>query len=200
MGVAPPRLWLNGLGSIAVLIIVAAIGIGLPALDRAVAADRPLRAGAAYLVGAGVSLVPPAGATLDAGRTRPGRDRGTAVFRVGALRLAVQAATYDGLLPAAAARLRTKLTVGAGCQIVGTEQPAVTTSGVPGVQGRYLNGQRAGRYAVYVASGVAVEATVEGPLGTTNESAPQSLASTAPQSLASMALQSLASITIGSRR
>src|SRR6266545_1168482 len=124
MGVGPPRLLLNAFGSIAVLMVVAVIGIGLPALDRAVAGDRPLPAGQPYRLGAGVSLMPPAGATLDAGRTRPGRDHATAVFHTGDVRLAVQAARFDGRLPTAVNRLRTKLVLGAGCRRYRTAWPA----------------------------------------------------------------------------
>jgi hypothetical protein len=163
MGVARPRLLLNALGSIAVLTVVAAIGIGLPVLDRAVAADRSLPAGVAYRVGGGVSLVPPAGATLDAGRTRPGESRGTAVFRVGTVRLAVQVSQFRGPLPTAVDRLRTKLVRGAGCRLTGSEQPVTTTTGLAGVQGDYSVHRRAGRFAVYVTDGLSIEATVEGP-------------------------------------
>jgi hypothetical protein len=187
MGVARPRLLLNALGSIAVLTIVAAIGVGLPVLDRAVATDRPLRAGAAYRVGAGVSLVPPAGATLDAARTRPGDDRGTAVFRLGTVRLAVQVTPFRGLLPTAADRLRIKLVRGAGCRLTGSEQPVMTSAGLPGAQGDYTARVRAGRYAVYVTDGISVEATVEGP--------PDELGVRMPAFLAS-----LASISTGARR
>jgi hypothetical protein len=163
MGVAPPRLVPNILGSLAVLVVVAAIGIGLPVLDHAVRADRPLPAGMPYRMGAGVSLVPPAGATLDAGRTRPGRDRATAVFQAGGVRLAMQASPFDGPLATAADRLRTKLALGAGCRLAGPARPAVTAAGVPGVVGGYVTRQGTGRYAVYVAAGTAVEATIDGP-------------------------------------
>ncbi len=187
MGVGPPRLLLNAFGSIAVLMVVAVIGIGLPALDRAVAGDRPLPAGQPYRLGAGVSLMPPAGATLDAGRTRPGRDHATAVFHTGDVRLAVQAARFDGRLPTAVNRLRTKLVLGAGCRVTGSEQPVHTAAGAPGIHGEYVLGHHAGQYAAYLAGGVAVEATVEGP--------PPELSARLP------AVQdSLASLTIESQR
>jgi hypothetical protein len=187
MGVAPPRLVPNLVGSLAVLVVVAAVGVGLPVLDRAVGADRPLPAGVPYRIGAGVSLVPPAGATLDAGRTRPGRDHATAVFQAGGVRLAVQATRFDGTLATAADRMRTKLAFGMGCRLTGTGQPSVTAAGVPGVAGGYVTRQGTGRYAVYVAGGIAVEATIDGPVN-------------GPPRAQAAVQDSLASLTIEGRR
>src|SRR5688500_6327041 len=100
----------NLLGSLAVLMAAGAIAVGLPALDRALPAARPVPADRPYLVGGGVSLVPPRGALIDVTKTRPGRDRGAVLFLVGAVRFVVVAAPFPASLDAAAARLRQKIT------------------------------------------------------------------------------------------
>jgi hypothetical protein len=151
----------NAYGGLAVLAAVAFFAFGLPALDRSLPADRPLEPGMAYPVGASVTLVPPAGAGVDLTRTRPAADRGTALFTLGDIRLAVVVAPYRGTLDDAAVRLRNKIAqTGAGT--TGATQPAQSADGVPGVRGSYAGSGRAGAYAVFVHQGVVVEATASG--------------------------------------
>jgi hypothetical protein len=122
----------NLLGSIAVLMAAGAIAVGLPALDRALPAARPVPSGLAYAVGGGVTLVPPRDAMIDVTKTRPGRDRGAALFLVGAVRLVVVAAPFPGGLETAAARLRQKITAIRGYQASGAgPKPAGTRTGAP---------------------------------------------------------------------
>ncbi|MEV6342204.1 hypothetical protein [Actinoplanes sp. NPDC051851] len=142
--------------------ILAALSFGLPAVDRAVSAQRPVRAGEPYRVGAGVSVVPPPGATLDVTGTRPGDDRGTALFRIGAVRYAIAVQPFDGDLTAAAVRLRQRITGTSGYQVTGTQLAVSTAGGLAGLQGGYTAGDRGGRYAVFVAHGLTIEVTVSG--------------------------------------
>jgi hypothetical protein len=152
----------NLLGSIAVLVAAGAIAVGLPALDRALPAARPVPAGLPYAVGGGVTLVPPRGAMIDVTKTRPGRDRGTVLFLVGAVRFVVVAAPFPGGLDAAAARLRQKITAIRGYQVVGPESAVSTRTGLTGRGGGYAAPGRTGRYSVFLVAGMAIEVTVSG--------------------------------------
>ncbi|HYN96432.1 MAG TPA: hypothetical protein VES42_21535 [Pilimelia sp.] len=162
MGEVRSRLLGNLLGSLAVLAVAAAVAIGLPALDRALPAARPVTHGQPYGIGAGVTVVPPAGALLDVTKTRPGPRRGTALFLLGSVRYAVVVGPFTGSLPEAAARLRHKITATRGCQVTGTERPVTTGAGVGGRAGGYAAPGRAGRYSVFLVRGLAVEVTVSG--------------------------------------
>lgn len=164
MGRARTRLTRNALGSLAVLAVVAAIWIGLPALNRAVPAARTLPAGRPYSVGGGVTLMPPPGAQYDITKAVKGRDgsSGAALFVLGDARFTVTVLPFTGSLSAAGAGLRTAITRGRGYQLLGRETPTQTTQGVPGVQGGYSTATGTGRYAVFVHGGLAVQATFAG--------------------------------------
>ncbi|HWS37205.1 MAG TPA: hypothetical protein VN408_31300 [Actinoplanes sp.] len=148
--------------SLALASILAALAFGLPVLDRAVPAERPVTPGEPYRVGAGVTVVPPPGATLDVTGTRPGTVRGTALFRVGQMRYAIDVEPFAGDLTAAAVRLRQRITGISGHQITGTQLAVSTAGGLAGVQGGYTAGDRDGRYAVFVAHGLIIEVTATG--------------------------------------
>jgi hypothetical protein len=162
MGGGTAGLVRNALGSVAVLVAVAGIAFGLPALDRSVPAERRLPAGAPYRVGGGVTLVPPVGATVDVARTRPRQGSGTAVFQLGRLRMAVQVRAFGGSLSVAADRFRAGLT-GSGYFIAAAGQPVVASAGLAGVQGEFAGHGVAGRYAVFAGGGVSVEIMLLGP-------------------------------------
>ena len=163
MGPARPGLVRNALGSLAVLAVVAFIAFGLPLLDRALPANRPVAGDTPYSVGAGVALVPPARANLDLTRTRPDDERGTALFVVGAVRLSVVVLPFRGDLPEAAERLRRKITNTAGYQVTGGERGLTTATGLIGRRGTYSSPGRLGEYGVLVHDGVVVEVTASGP-------------------------------------
>ncbi|GIE92119.1 hypothetical protein [Actinoplanes regularis] len=150
------------LSALLLAVFLAALSFGLPALDRAVSAQRAVRAGEPYRVGAGVVVVPPAGATLDVTGTRPGEDRGTALFRLGPVRYAITVQPFSGDLTQAAVRLRQRITGTAGYQVTGTQLAVSTAGGLAGLQGGYTAGDRGGRYAVFVAHGLTIEVTVSG--------------------------------------
>jgi hypothetical protein len=152
----------NLAGSLAVLAVAGLIAFGLPAVDRAVPGERPVPAGQRYFVAAGVSLLPPPGALLDVTKTRPGPDRGTALFVLGPVRFAIVVDLFEGTLHDAAARLRRKITASRGYQVTGHETPVTTATGLAGLQGGYTAPGRAGRYSVFLAGGRAVEVTVSG--------------------------------------
>jgi len=154
MGLAAGGLRRNTFSSLGVMAVVATMAFGLPALDRAVRADRPVSHGVPYHVGGGITVVPPPGAVLDVTGTRPRSDRGTALFRLGAVRYALVVTPYSGDPTTAVARLRTKLCGTGRCQ---TTEAAGLWSGV--IEGPDL----AGRYAAVVLDGRLVEATVLGP-------------------------------------
>src|SRR3712207_2381250 len=139
MGVPPAGLRLNVLCSLGILVVVTAIGAGLPALDRAVSGTRRLTPGATYHVTDAVHLVPPANATLEAGQSRPGRDTGQVVFNVGGVRLAVLVTQAPTGLSAAPQRLVTRLHDSLG---------ATTSSPNHGVEGLPPELARAGRFHV----------------------------------------------------
>lgn len=156
-----PLLW-NLLGSLSVVLAVGGLAFGLPAVDRAIPAQRPVVSGQAYLVGGGVTLLPPPGAELDVTRTRRATDRGTALFLLGAVRYAIVVAPFAGGLPEAAARLRAKITDTRGYQVTGGEAEVSTDTGLAGLQGGYSAPGRGGRYAVFLAAGLAIEVTASG--------------------------------------
>ncbi|GGN26183.1 hypothetical protein FHR83_007327 [Actinoplanes campanulatus] len=142
--------------------ILAVLAFGLPALDRAVPAERPVAAGEPYRVAAGVTIVPPDGASLDATGTRPGAERGTALFRLGRVQYAIGVEPFKGDLTAAAVRLRQRITGTSGNQVTGTHLTVSTAGGLAGVEGGYTAGDRDGRYAVFVADGLIIEVMVSG--------------------------------------
>jgi hypothetical protein len=111
-------------------------------------------------VGGGFTVNPPPGSFVDVTRTRPGADRGTALFLIGPVRYAVSVGPAEGDLAAAATRLRQRVTGTAGYQVTGPEQAITTSAGMNGLQGGYTAPGRAGRYAVFLAGGSVAEVTV----------------------------------------
>ncbi|WP_344167636.1 hypothetical protein [Pilimelia columellifera] len=158
---AHPRL-LNLIGSLCVGGVAAAMALGLPALDRALPAERRPPADRPYLVGAGVRLLPPEGALLDLTATRPGPRAGAVRFQLGAVRIVVVAGPFSGDLAAAERRLRRKITARRGVQVTGPQAPTSTDAGVPGLSGGYASPGRIGRFQVFLHRGIAVEITVSG--------------------------------------
>src|SRR3954471_8785921 len=140
----------NLLAGLALTAILWLIAYGLPAVDRALPGSEPVRAGAPYDVGAGVTVRPPAGALVDLARTRPAEDRGTAVFLIGAVRYAITVVPFDGGLAAAADQLRSPITATAGYQVTGAQPVVTTAAGLEGIQGGYTAPGPAGRYAVFL--------------------------------------------------
>jgi hypothetical protein len=162
---APARPGLVGttLGSLAIAGVVAAIAVGLPVLDRALPAARPVPASVPFVVGAGVTVLPPPAAALDLTQTRPGTASGTVLFIVGAIRFALVVNPFSGTLPQAANRLRDKIVGRSGYQVAADAHQTHTAAGVVGIAGSYDSPGRLGRYEVFVARGVAVEVTISGP-------------------------------------
>jgi hypothetical protein len=161
MRVARSRLLRNLAGTLGLLMGVVALAVGLPVADRALPASRPVAA-EPYEVGAGVTVVPPPGALLDVTATRPGADRGTALFLLGGVRYVVVVSPFTGDIEDAAARLRAKITGVRGYQVAGTESVTATASGLDGRQGGYAAPGRFGRYAVFRAPDLAIEVTMAG--------------------------------------
>lgn len=162
MGPARAGLVRDTLGSLAVLGVVAFTAFGIPLIDRSLPANRPVAAGVPFSVGGAVTVEAPTDASIDVTRTRPGRDRGTVQFLAGDVRLVVVVTPYRGSLDDSAERLRRKI-ARTGSMPAGTEAPAHTDGGVPGVQGSYTTDGRPGAYAVVVDDNRAVEVTAVGP-------------------------------------
>jgi hypothetical protein len=162
MGLARAGLLRDALGSLAVVGVVAVIAFGLPFLDRHLPDTRPMSAGVPYQVGGGVTVEPPAGALLDVTKTRPESNRGTVLFTVGGVRVAVVVTPYRGDLDGATNRLRNKIMrVGAG-QIINGDAPISARGGVVGRQGTYTGQDRVGTYTVFIAGGRSAEVTASG--------------------------------------
>ncbi|HEY7174078.1 MAG TPA: hypothetical protein VH442_04095 [Micromonosporaceae bacterium] len=177
MGHGRGRLRRNLWASLAVLGTVAVIGLGLPGINRLLPAARPVSASAAYVVAAGVTVRPPSGARLDVANTEPGPREGSALFLIGNVRYAVVVTMFRGSLADAATRLRTKIEE-TGARVVGRETSVTTDQGIVGRAGRYAPPHRAGRYAVFVTDGLAVEVTAAGRTGDLPATLPALAAST----------------------
>jgi hypothetical protein len=153
---------MNLLGALGLVAVLAGLAFGLPAIDRSLPADRPVRSDRPYPIGGDVTVVPPAGAVLDVTGTRPGDREGTVLFRIGPVRYAITVRPFDGTLDMAADRLRRRITGTPGYQVTGGQLAIATGCGVAGVQGGYTAPGRGGRYAVFVADSRTVEVTVSG--------------------------------------
>lgn len=167
MRVAPGRLWTrsgltNLLASATMVAILAGLAFGLPAVDAALPAERPVPADRPYRIGAGVSVLPPVGAVVDVTRTRPADRRGTVVFVVGEVRYAITVQPSSSTLDEAVARLRRRITATPGYRVTGTEAVVTTDTGLVGRQGAYTAPDRGGRYAAFLVDGLVVEVTVAG--------------------------------------
>jgi hypothetical protein len=152
----------NLLGALGVVAVLAGLALGLPALDRALPSQRPLEPDRPYPIGAGVTVVPPSGATVDLTGTRPGDDEGMALFRLGPVQYAIAVRRFGGNLAAAAERLRRRITGTSGYQVTGSQLAISTADGLAGVQGGYSAPGRSGRYAVFVTGGITIEVTISG--------------------------------------
>ena len=163
MGSAQAGFARNAWGSLAVMAAVAVIAFGLPLIDRALPAARDLAQGHPYTVGGNVTVEPPGGSRVDVTGTRPGLDRGTALFLDAGVRLVVVVSPYRDSLPAAANRLAAKITHSTGFQVARAGQPIRSVQGVSGLRGGYSSPGRLGEYAVYVSGNRSVELTASGP-------------------------------------
>jgi hypothetical protein len=148
-------LWSTG-----ILIVLGTLAFGLPAVDAALPAGRPVPAGQPYPLGNGVTVVPPAGAELDV--TTSAAVPGRTVFLLGGVRYLIAVAPFVGSLAEATDQLRRKVTANRGYQVTGPETVTRTAQGVPGRQGGYTSPGRDGRYAVFLAAGVSVQITLAG--------------------------------------
>src|SRR4051812_32524807 len=152
----------NLLGAFGVVAALAVLAFGLPAVDRALPAERAVSADEPYPIGAGVTVVPPPGSTVDVTETRPGDEGGTVLFRLGPVRYAIAVRPFTGDLESAAAGLRQRITSTGGYQVTGGQLGVHTMAGLSGIQGGYTAPGRGGRYAVFVTAGLTIEITITG--------------------------------------
>jgi hypothetical protein len=113
-------------------------------------------------VGAGVSVVPPAGASIDVTKYAPGANRGSVLFVLGGVRYVLVVMPYEGTLEQATGDLRRKITSNRGYQVTGQESATRTDAGVTGRLGGYTSPGREGRYAVFLSAKLCVEVTLAG--------------------------------------
>ena len=145
--------------SLGILVVLGSLAVGLPAVNAALPAERPVPVDRPYPLGSGVTVLPPPTARLDVTTSLPGKT----LFLLGGVRyMLVVVAPCDGTLGDVAAQLPKKITANRGYQVTGPETPTVTDRGVPGRQGGYTSPGRDGRYAVFLAGRVAVEVTIAG--------------------------------------
>jgi hypothetical protein len=144
--------------SAGILVLVGSLAVGLPAVNAALPAARPVPADRPYPLGSGVTVVPPPGARLDVTTSVPGRT----LFVLGGVRYLLVVEPFDGTLEDATAQVRQKITANRGYQVTAPETPTATGHGVTGRQGGYTSPGRDGRYAVFLARGLAVQATIAG--------------------------------------
>src|SRR3954447_20803761 len=145
MGLFTGRQLVNLLGALAVAAALGGLGFGLPAVDRAMPAERPVRHDRPYLIGGGVTVLPPRDAVLDVTGTRPGDNEGTVLFRLGPVRYSIVVRPFDGTLDTAATRLRQRITDTSGYQVTGSQLTIATAEGLAGIQGGYTAPGRGGR-------------------------------------------------------
>lgn len=162
MGRDTRRQLLGLLGAFGIVAALAGLTFGLPAVDRALPSQRAVLAGRPYLIGGGVSVVPPPGATIDVTGTRPDDGQGTVLFRLGPVSYAIAVQPFEGSLQTAADRLRRRITGTPGYQVTGAQLAVATAGGLMGLQGGYTAPGRGGRYAVFVTDGHTIEVTVSG--------------------------------------
>src|SRR6266545_3574292 len=65
------RQFANLLGALGLVTAIAGLAFGLPALDRSLPSEQPVRADQPYLIGGGVTVVRPPGGCASASPTRP---------------------------------------------------------------------------------------------------------------------------------
>jgi hypothetical protein len=149
-------------GALGVVAVLAGLAYGLPAIDRALPAERPVAAGVPYQIGGDVTVIPPPGAVLDVTGTRPGDADGRVLFRIGPVRYSIVVRPFDGTLDAAATSLRRRITATSGYQVTGGQLGIMAGQNLAGLQGGYAGPGQGGRYAVFLADGRTIEVTVTG--------------------------------------
>jgi hypothetical protein len=151
----------NLAGCLAVLAALALITLGPLALNTALPTQRPVPAGQPLALGdLPVTVVPPPGARLDATETDPGTN--TVQFVVGDVEYWLQAEEFDGSLAELAQQTRERIRRWEGFQSVDAERDTSTRQGVAGRQADFTLTDEVGRYAVFLAGGIAVKVTVTG--------------------------------------
>src|SRR5690349_6032582 len=130
MGMITRRQLTNLLSALAVVAVLGGLAFGLPAIDRALPDEEPVSADEPYPVGAGVTVVPPPGSTVDVTGTRPGDSDGAALFRLGPVRYAITVRPFQGDLQDAASRLRNRIIGNTGYQVTGTQLGVSTAEGL----------------------------------------------------------------------
>jgi hypothetical protein len=175
MATKRPAVLGNGVASLAVAAVVAGFGLGLPAVNRSVSGLRALPTGVPYRVSDAVTVVPPIGARLDAGLTRPARDGsggiGTVYFVRGAVRMQVTVRTASESPPDPDAGLREKIRRTPGLRLIADGAGESAPDALDGEAaasagrsiGRYVGRGIEGRYRAASCGRVVAEATVHGP-------------------------------------
>lgn len=150
----------NLYGCLAVLAVVATIGLGLPAVDRALPGRRSIHPGDRIQIAYGTSLTAVGGTVMDLAKTSPALHRVVLVVR--GARVVAEASEYTGSPAGLAGQLRRKIRSNPGYQASGADHPTRTADGVDGLHGSYSTPGRVGMYAVFVHGGVGVQISIAG--------------------------------------
>jgi len=149
----------NLAGCFAVAAGVAALSLGVPAIDRAipnatVSSTEPLQ------FADNASVVPPPDTTVDAKETSP--EQGVVTMAVDGVRYRLTAEAFPGTLAQLADRVRAEIQNISGLQGLSPDQQVTSDSGVPGLQATFVAENRTGWYTVYLSNGTGVTAVVDG--------------------------------------
>jgi hypothetical protein len=152
--------WRNAAGSIAVLVLIAVIAYGLPAIDRLLPAEQRIEPGQRIEIGYNVSVLPPDGARLDVAQTRP--RQGILTLRIRDVTLWLRASDYSGTLGDALSQLQEEMERRSDVRVSLSTDWITTGQGIRGLRGTYTASGRRGHYAVFVAYGRRVDVLTRG--------------------------------------
>lgn len=144
-------------GSLAVLGVVLAIALGLPALNVMIPGIQDV-GGTRVELGHGVWFTAPEGASRDVGHDRPN----TVQLTVDDTLVTATTRTYQRSAQDFAEAVREELKSRPGLQLAGSERSFSTVAGVPGVRLEFHSPSQEGYLLILVHNGIAVDVTVAG--------------------------------------
>lgn len=142
-------------GSLAVLGVVLAIALGLPALNTLIPGIEDV-GGARVQLGLGVSFTAPQGASRDIGHDRPNSVR----LQIDDVLVSATTRAYQRSAEDFATAVREELKSRPGLQLTGSERSFATAAGVPGLRLDFHSPSQEGYLLILVHNGIAVDVTV----------------------------------------
>ncbi|GLZ77150.1 hypothetical protein Afil01_19570 [Actinorhabdospora filicis] len=144
-------------GSLAVLGVVLAIALGLPALNLMIPGIEDV-GGARVELGHGVWFTAPENTSRDVGHDRPN----TVQLTVDDALVTATTRAYQRSAQDFAEAVREELKSRPGLQLTGSERSFATAAGVPGVRLEFHSPSQEGYLLILVHNGIAVDVTVSG--------------------------------------